>query len=313
MKNNPYSKIKLKTKFIKNEDCIIFLLKLKSGNLCTCSQDKEINIFDKNYFNLLLSWMGHMNSINCICELNDTHLASCSDDKKISIWEYNIQNKKVIQEIIFFAHESFINKIISLQDGNFASCSEDKLIYIWNSQPPYEKKCTLAGHISEVTSIIQLKNEKIISTSSKNKDGVMKIWTLDLIKLNNGETEYKIIKQDTMHEVFCHCINSLVEINDNKVAVGGYKIIRIVNINTLQVILSIECHNSLISALTVLNDGSIVSASEEGNINIIEKITYRNLKLMESAHDMIIFSLCCLDDNTFCSASKDGVIKVWNY
>ena len=111
MKNNPYSKIKLKTKFIKNEDCIIFLLKLKSGNLCTCSQDKEINIFDKNYFNLLLSWMGHMNSINCICELNDTHLASCSDDKKISIWEYNIQNKKVIQEIIFFAHESFINKI----------------------------------------------------------------------------------------------------------------------------------------------------------------------------------------------------------
>ena len=313
MKNNPYSNIKLKTKFTKNEDCIIFLLRLKSGNLCTCSQDKEINIFEINTFNLILSWMGHINSINCICELNNSRLASCSDDKKISIWKYDLQNRKVFQEIIFFAHDSFINKIISLQDGNFASCSEDKYIYIWNSQPPYEKKCTLAGHISEVTSIIQLKNKKIISTSSKHNEGIMKIWTLDLIQLNNGQTEYKIIKQETINDVFCHCINSLVEINDNKVAVGGYKIIRIVNINTLQVILGIECHNSLISALTVLNDGSIASASEEGNIIIIKKINYQILKLIDSAHDMIIFSLCCLDDNSFCSASKDGVIKVWKY
>ena len=313
MQNNPYKNIVLKTEFIRNEDCIIFLLKLKDGNLITCSQDKEINIYDKNTFNLLLSWTGHLNSINSICELSNSRLASCSDDKRISIWQYDIPLKKVFQEIIFIAHNSFINKIISLHDGNFASCSEDKYIYIWNSSPPYEKKCTLAGHISEVTSIIQLSNGKIISTSSKNNDGILKIWTLDLIKTKDDKYEYDLRKQETMHEVFCHCINSLIEIDDNKVAVGGYKIIRIVNINTKQIVLNIDCHNSLISALILMNDGCIAAASEEGNITIINRINYNFLKYIESAHDLIIFSLCCLDNNNLVSASKDGVIKVWDY
>ena len=313
MEKNPYEKIKLRTKFSKNEDCIIFLLRLKSGNLITCSQDKEINIFSPINFTLLLSWMGHLNSINCICELSGSRLASCSDDKRISIWSYDIPTKKVFQEIIFIAHNSFINKVISLHDGNFASCSEDKCIYIWNSSPPYEKKCELIGHLSEVTSIIQLKNKKIISTSSKHNQGVMKIWTINSKEVNKGNLEYQIIKQETINDVFCYCINSLVEINDNKIAVGGYRIIKIVNINTKQIILNIKCHNSLISAMTVLNDGTIVAASEEGNLAFINKINYRFLKFIESAHDMIVFSLCCLDDHTLCSAAKDGVIKVWNY
>ena len=95
MQNNPYQNIKIKTKFTRNEDCIVFLLKLKNGNLATCSQDREINIFEKKTFNLLLSWTGHLNSINCICELNNSRLASCSDDKRISIWQYDIPSKKV--------------------------------------------------------------------------------------------------------------------------------------------------------------------------------------------------------------------------
>ena len=226
-------------------------------------------------------------------------MASCSDDKRISIWQYDIPSKKVIQEIIFIAHNSFINKIISLHDGNIASCSEDKNIYIWNSFPPYEKKCSLIGHISEVTSIIQLKDGKIISTSSKNNEGILKIWTLELIKSKEEQSYYNIINQETMSKVFCHCINSLAELDNGKVAVGGYKLIRIVDINAKQIILNIECHNSLISALVIMNDGCIVSASEEGNISIINKINYKLLKCIESAHDLIIFSLCCLEDNIF--------------
>lgn len=224
-----------------------------------------------------------------------------------------IYHQKVKQEIIFVAHNSFINKVICLNDGNFASCSEDKFIHIWNPNPPYEKICTLSGHISEVTSMIQLKNNIIVSTSSKNNDGILKLWTLELIIAKDGKMEYDLIKEETMHDIFCHCINSLIDINDDKIAIGGYKIIRIVNVNTKQILLNIECHNSLISALTLMNDVCIVAASEEGNITIFNKVNYKFLKTVESAHDMIIFSLCCLDDNTLCSASKDGVIKVWNY
>ena len=298
--------IKKIKEFIKNEDCIVYLLRLRNGNLVTCSQDKEINIYEKNTFNLLLSWTGHLNSINCICELNDSRLASCSDDKRISIWKYDIINKIYFQEIIFVAHTSFINKIISLSDNNLASCSEDNQIYIWSSKPPYNKKCALIGHKCEVTSIIQLKNKKIISTSGNKDGGLMKVWTLD-------DTSDNIINQESILEVFCYCMNSLVELEDNKVAVGGYKIIRIVNINRKQIEARIQCHNCLISSITVLNNGYIVSASEDGNISIINPIFYDNLESIEFAHDMIIFSLCTLNDKTFCSSSKDGVIKVWSY
>ena len=298
--------IKIIKEFIKNEDCIVYLLRLRNGNLVTCSQDKEINIYEKNTFNLLLSWTGHLNSINCICELNDSRLASCSDDKRISIWKYDIINKIYFQEIIFVAHTSFINKIISLSDNNLASCSEDNQIYIWSSKPPYNKKCSLIGHKCEVTSIIQLKNKKIISTSGNKDGGLMKVWTLD-------DTNDNIINQESIIEVFCYCMNSLVELENNKVAVGGYKIIRIVNLNRKQIEARIQCHNCLISSITVLNNGYIVSASEDGNISIINPIFYDNLESIEFAHDMIIFSLCTLNDKSFCSSSKDGVIKVWSY
>ena len=260
----------------------------------------------KKTFNLLLSWTGHLNSINSICELNNSRLASCSDDKRISIWYYNLEKKLSFQEIIFIAHNSFINKIISLNDNNFATCSEDKNIFVWNSQPPYNKKCSLIGHKSEVTSIIQLKNKKIVSVSGNKEKGMMKIWTLN-------EKNDKIIKQESMINVFCYCMNSLIEIYDNKVAVGGYKIIRIVNINRKQIEAKIECHNCLISSIALLNDGCIVSASEEGSIAIINPFFYDNLKFIDLAHDMIIFSLCTMNNKCFCSASKDGVIKVWSF
>ena len=304
--NKRYEKLKVLKEFTKNDDCIVFLLKLKNGNLVTCSQDKEINIYEKKTFNLLLSWTGHLNSINSICELNNSRLASCSDDKRISIWYYNLEKKLSFQEIIFIAHNSFINKIISLNDNNFATCSEDKNVFVWNSQPPYNKKCSLIGHKSEVTSIIQLQNKKIVSVSGNKEKGMMKIWTLN-------EKNDKIIKQESMINVFCYCMNSLIEIYDNKVAVGGYKIIRIVNINRKQIEAKIECHNCLISSIALLNDGCIVSASEEGSIAIINPFFYDNLKFIDLAHDMIIFSLCTMNNKCFCSASKDGVIKVWSF
>ena len=179
MNINPYEKLKKIKEFTKNDDCIIFLLKSRVGYLITCSQDKEINIYDPKSFEVLLSWTGHNNSINCICELNNSRLASCSDDKRIAIWLYNIEDKKVIQETVFTAHTSFINKIITLENDDIASCSEDKTILIWSSSYPYNKKISLIGHGSEVTSIIQMKNKKIISTCGNKGGGELIIWTFD--------------------------------------------------------------------------------------------------------------------------------------
>ena len=309
-KKVPFSNLKLKKEFIKNYDCIVYLYKLKNGNLITCSQDKEINIYDKNTFELILSWTGHSNSINSICELtnnidNFSKLVSCSDDKRIAIWKYNIKNQKYIQEIIFNAHKSFINKVIPLQDGNFASCSTDTAIFIWNSKPPYNKLSELLGYKSEVTSIIQMKNKKIVSTCGNKDNGKLKIWDLD--------ENYIIKKVETISNCFCYSINSLIEIKNNRVAVGGYKCIRVINLNYLQIESEIICHGCLISSIAYLNEKYIISASEEGNIKIFSEVNYSIVKKIDNAHEMIIYSMCSLDDNTICTTAKDGTIKVWTY
>jgi len=48
--NNPYKNIKCVKEFNKNEDCIVYLLRLKNGNLITCSQDKEMRKIHLIYY-----------------------------------------------------------------------------------------------------------------------------------------------------------------------------------------------------------------------------------------------------------------------
>jgi len=166
--------------------------------------------------------------------------------------------------------------------------------------------CSLLGHKCEVTSIIQMKNKKIVSTSGNKEGGMMKVRTMN-------ENNDVVLDVESMTNVFCYCMNSLVEIDDNKVALGGYNVIKIVNINKKQIELKIECHKYLISSVSVLNDGSIVSASEDGNICVLKEYYYDILKSIDYAHDIIIFSLCTLSNNSFCSSSKDWVFKIWSF
>ena len=295
--------ITLKKEFVYNVDCVIFLLRLKNGKLCTCSQDREIKIFNpEKDFECENTIYGHLNSINAICEINNERLVSCSDDHKIIIWDLNNKINPLIYSIL--AHDSYINKVITLKNGNFASCSDDKLIKIWNCKIPFENLYIISYHLNIVTSIIQLNDERLVSTSSY-KENILRFYSFDI--KNN-----KYIIDGIINNIHCHCINSLVLYQKNKLAIGSYKIIFIVNCDLYQIESIIEGHNTLITSMIVMPDGNLISVEEDlviKKFNFFYQCTCKNTFI----HEQIIFSMIYLNEHTLVTASKDGVIKIWNY
>ena len=110
---------------------------------------------------------------------------------------------------IHLAHNNYIWKIIALPNGRFASCSDDGTIKIWNSNHPYELLRTLTGHSSGVTSILKLKKKDVLISSSYY-DYILRFW---------NATTYQIIT--ILEGVKCYKSNSLIEIDNNRIAVGG--------------------------------------------------------------------------------------------
>ena len=283
---------------LKNEDCIIFLLKLKNGKLITCSQDREINIFNENTFELEKTLYGHSNSIISICEINNNKLISCSDDKYIIIWDLNLYK----MDYKFYAHKSYINKVIFINNKNFfASCSEDRTIKIWKCEYPFQLIKTLYGYRTAITNILYLSDKELIVSTCGKKESKLKFWNV-----NNNFYCFKKLKN-----IYCHCNNSLIQLNKNYIAIGGYGIIQIVNINNFILETILYGHNTLITCLCKIDDNYFLSTSEDRDIKQWDVNIYNLVSCKKEAHDQLIFSMIQYNKNIIISASKDGIIKIW--
>jgi WD40 repeat protein len=284
---------------LKNEDCIIFLLKLKNGKLITCSQDREINIFNEKTFEIEKTLNGHSNSIISICEINNNKLVSCSDDKYIIIWDLNLY----VMEYKFYAHQSYINKVIFINDKNYiVSCSEDKTIKIWKGEFSYSLIETIFGYESPVTNILYLINKELILSTCGKKESKLKFWNI------NNFYCFKCI-----NNIYCHCNNSLIQLNDNYIAIGGYGIIQIININSYELETILYGHNTLITCLCKINNNYFLSSSEDRDIKQWDNNLYNLISKKNEAHEQLIFSMLQYNNNILISASKDGIIKIWKY
>ena len=118
---------------------------------------------------------------------------------------------------------------------------------------------------------------------------------------------YKII-----NNVECQNRNSILEIDNNRIIVGGYKVITIVNISND--IIEHQIKNDRLDSvysLIQLRDGNILCGCEDGLICLydikLNTLSFREEKI----HNYEVYCLLNINKNQFISSSKE--IKVWEY
>ena len=114
-------------RFNAHDDCVLSLIKLKNGNLCSGGADLLIKIWNWKTGECLFKLEGYNNWIRCICQLDDKTLLIGSENI-ITIWE-NKQVKAYLTD-----HEHDVRDICVINENYFASGSFDNTIKIWETK-----------------------------------------------------------------------------------------------------------------------------------------------------------------------------------
>ena len=273
---------------------------LKDGRFVTGSEDKSIIIYNKESFNPDLVINEHKDSVKCVLELSSGELASCSNDNTINIYDIEGNKYKVIQTLK--DHNDKINKIIELTNNKLVSCSWDKSIIFYNKvNNEYKKEYSFATN-GRIGPIIQTKeNEICYNELDKTK-------TLCFFDFNKK----KVINKINV-DISCNSTDCLLMISKDLLLVAGVNKISIVNVNSYNLIRTIDVLGSgYIFTSCILNKNIILTGDQ--NKRIIQwKIEEDNLKLIsikEDAHNDTIYTLSKAG-NLILSGSLDKSVIIW--
>lgn len=271
---------------------------LKDGRFATCSDDDKIKVFDPNTYECTLTLVGHSSSINYISTLENGLIVSGSSDDQIKIWEISETEYKCLKTLK--GHTRGVLKVIKLSKNRICSCSDDKTIKIWSSTT-YECIKTLYGHTDYIWSVIELKNKKYIVSGNGESDNTLRFW--------NNET-YE--NEREINNVKCCGSNSLIELTNGKIVVGGSKIISVVNSTTFKVEKYIEIQEEgNIWSLIELSDFKILFGLSNGKIFHCSLKESKILGWKEDAHTKGVKGMCILKNDRLISFSEDKLIKIW--
>ena len=314
------------------------LIKLKSGNLCSCSGDKTINIYSNdNDFNIILHIPTcHTDFILYILELPNCILASSSSDGTIKFWRIIINNNinndlnnnsyYLIETI--YAHDTDVWKILFISKySQLISCGSDSLIKIWdlniflkndnNNEKKYVIDYVLKKIISDhkywVSSIINVINQ------NKNINYVVSGSGDNTIKFYNVFNNYNFVH--SMDKVICCQQGTLINYSNKKFLIGGGRGIffYVVNFIYFQVESKIYGGNEEINTILLLKKNKFrkkngfLLGGKERCFHYIEEYDYKHKIVKNEAHDKYIYCFIELNNNLIASSSYDNVIKIWKY
>ena len=267
-----------------------------SGNIIIVSDDKSIKIFDSNFNEIQTIKNAHEDSIIYVNIKDENNFVTCSNDKSIKTW-IQIENEFIEKIIIENAHDDIINKVIYDLKGNLYSCSFDETIKIWESKNNTFESGQILIHNNKVYSILLFEKNNILISSGESGT---KIWNLKkyecIIYIKEAECysnnvlkqidddrfivggkddfimkiisvkEKKIIKEiDNKFKCWGIC-----NINDKGVFLtGGYsKDIRVYRSDNYDCIQIVNDNNDNVNGLIELNNGTIISYSDDKSIKI---------------------------------------------
>ena len=298
-------------------------------------RSSEKNYFDiiiykrdksKNEYKLLKTLeKAHTGEITSLCKMtisnNDYLLSGDSGDKLINIYDI----KKNFKKIMYLSgHKRKIVNIISLNKiyeykNWIASCSTGLNIKLWdlselqnmlnnasinsNNNIPEPIKgpeiaFSMKGHIKSLKCLYQMNDGTLISSASDKK---LKFWDVD-----------KKICIKTFDGVCASSANSICEIDNNRIIVGCFDVIKIINVNNLIVENELNAHEVWINCLCITSDGLLFSGDSEG-ILILWEISGEGKKIYSEKKESAIKSIDLLCENKIIVGLLNSCVDILKY
>jgi WD40 repeat protein len=278
-------------------DAVNTIMTTSSNIIISVSNDKSIMLFDYNYRIIQKIENAHNGIIFDIALKDDNNFATCSQDKSIKTWRKSLNDKYLIDKVLNNIHDNDIHKIEYLKNDTIISGSKDMKIKIWNLINN-EYKCTLVlNNNIPIYSLLYSPKENILISAGTL---FTRIWdTSNLInplisqidvvchgknalqKLDDnrvvfgGRFEIKIIsikeKQVSKKIKSAFLVWAICVIENKQLFICGgvsndLEIFSSINYENLGLIKN--CHNGNLRGISLLNNGKIITGSEDKKTKI---------------------------------------------
>ena len=259
------------------------------------SSDKLINVYDiKKNFKKVMYLSGHKRKIVSIISLNKMYefknwIASCSTGLNIKLWD--------LSEIPNLLSNNN-NKADSNKD---TSSDNNNIIANTNIAEPMqgpEIKYSIKGHIKSLKCLYQLNDGTLITSASDKK---LKFWDLE-----------KKICIKTLDDVFISSSNAICELGNNRIVVGCFDVIKIINFDTLIIENELKAHEIWINCLSITPDGLLFSGDSEG-VLILWEICGEGKKIYSTKKESAIKTIDLLGNNKITVGLLNSCLDVIKY
>ena len=251
------------------------------------SSDKLINIYDtKKNFKKVMYLSGHKRKIVNIISLNKmyeykNYIASCSTGLNIKLWDLS-----QIPDLLANKNNKEANP-----DNN------NNNIIIEPLQGP-EIKYTMKGHMKSLKCLYQLNDGTLISSANDKK---LKFWDLE---------KKTCIK--TLDDICISSSNAICELGNNRIVVGCFDVIKIINFDTLIVENELRAHEIWINCLSISPDGLLFSGDSEG-VLILWEICGEGKKIYSTKKESAIKTIDLLGTNKIAIGLLNSCVDIIKY
>ena len=258
------------------------------------SSDKLINVYDiKKNFKKIMFLSGHKRKIVSIIPLNKMYeyknwIASCSTGLNIKLWDLseipnllsnNINNNKE-------PNPDNINNNIDTNNNSI------ELI-----QGP-EIKYSIKAHIKSLKCLYQLNDGTLISSASDKK---LKFWNLE---------KKTCIK--SLDDVCVSSSNAICELGNNRIVVGCFDVIKIINFETLIIENELRAHDIWINCLSITPDGLLFSGDSEG-VLVFWEISGEGKKIFSTKKESAIKTIDLLGNDKIAVGMLNSCVDIIKY
>ena len=260
---------------------------------------KNIDIIDENELQILITLQGHDSNIVTLSQLkDDTHrLISGDFNNNIKLWLFNDTTYQCVGNIKDKENNFNILKLIHLSTDKLV-CLTSQSIEIFEKDFPFEKNLLfISDKEKDFISLLETKKNLLISSSPK---GSLRLY---------NQKDLTVIKE--LNNIYCTSMDALIEVKNDRIAIGGNKQIYVVNSNNFK-LEKICITEDIVTSLSLLYDNTLLVCELDKSLKQYDFDSCALLGTIENAH--YSFSISCVQINQkyIVNASFVGY-NIWEY